>query len=126
MFMGKLLTYYKKYRADGLVHPPLVTKYTKDYRKKCDIFQDFMNDYLEKTTDGTGNLAILQLHKNMKEWHKSNHDGKCPTQKDLRNYVQTRTDFYVVRTDSITGYRIKSTEDTVLDGLNEMDESLDE
>ena len=36
MFMGMLINYHKKYKANGLVHPKLVTDYVIEYRKKCD------------------------------------------------------------------------------------------
>ena len=48
-FMGILLEYYAKYRKAGfLTHPRAVMKETESYRKRCDVFQDFLGDYVDK------------------------------------------------------------------------------
>ena len=110
-FMGMLIYYYRKYKKDGLFHPPLVMQHTNEYRKKCDVFQDFINDYLEKTSDENSFISVTKLHDNMRGWHKYNYDGKCPNKKELRTYIRTRTDYYVEKNDSIVGYKIKSIDD---------------
>lgn len=106
-FMGMLLKYYRKYRLEGLIHPKLVTTHTQEYRKRCDVFQDFLGDLLEKTNDPQHSISTLNLHDSMRSWYRANYEGKCPNTKDLRNYLQKRLDCYVARTDSIVGYRIK-------------------
>jgi len=107
-FMGKLIIFYQKYKKNGLMHPPLVLQKTNEYRKRCDVFQDFMSDYLDKTGSPHHIMSIANLHENMKVWHKSNYDGKCPNAKDLRSYVKTRTDSYNDNKDCIIGYTVKS------------------
>ena len=59
-----------------------------DYLKKCDVYQDYISDYLEKTGNDKDTISILDLHKSMRSWHRANYDGKCPDTKDLRNYIQ--------------------------------------
>ncbi|AQN68125.1 protein kinase family protein [Saudi moumouvirus] len=120
-FMCMLLKYYKKYRTDGLVHPKLVTKYTADYRKKCDVFQDFIGDYLERTQDVKNYVKIIDIHEGMKSWYRANYDGKCPNTKELRNYLQHRMPTYNKSKDCLEYYKFKTDEDDgeeVLDNLN--------
>jgi P4 family phage/plasmid primase-like protien len=121
-FMGMLVHYYRRYKKNGLVHPALVMEHTNEYRKKCDIFQDFMNDYLEKTNDENSYICLGKLHTNMRTWYKSNYDGKCPNKKDLRTYIRTRTDGYVEQKDSLIGYKIKTLDDE--EKMDELDKHL--
>lgn len=118
-FMGMLLKYYQKYKKEGLVHPQLVTQYTEEYRKRCDVYQGFIGDYLEKTGNSQDVISAIKLHENMRVWYRSNYDGKCPSTKDLRNYLQNRIDSYNPRTDLLTGYRIKTADnEEVINELN--------
>lgn len=117
MFMSMLIKYYKKYRTDGLIHPKLVTQETANYRKRCDVFQDFIGDYLEKTEDPKDSINTIALYQNMKNWYRSNYEGRCPNTKDLRNYMQHRMPTYNSKTDSLTCYRIKTHEEETMDEL---------
>jgi len=119
MFMAMLIKKYKKYRKDGLVHPKLVTQETAKYRKRCDVFQDFIGDYLEKVDDPKKSVSTLALYQGMKNWHRANYEGKCPNTKDLRNYLQHRMPTFNAKTDSLTCYQPKSTED---DTINELEQ----
>lgn len=125
MFMAKLINYYKKYRTNGLIHPKLVTKYTQDWHKECDVFQNFIGDYLEKTAGNTKNsLSIMTLHKGMKCWYKATHDGKCPNIEELRDYMLHRmTSLFNSKTDSLIGYKLKiNYYDGILDELTNLHE----
>ena len=121
MFMSMLLKYYKKYRTGGLIHPKLVTEETKKYRKRCDVFQDFIGDYLEKSGEAKHTINIASLHDGMRSWYRANYDGKCPNTKELRNYMTHRmTTVFNTKTDSLIGYKLKSNGDE--DGmLNELE-----
>lgn len=115
IFMSILIKYYQKYRKNGLIHPKPVTQHTAEYRKRCDLFQNFIGDYLEKTDDVKDSISIPNLYDGMKSWYKHNYDGKCPNTKDLRTYIQQRLATYNGKTDSLTCYKIKTgdNEDTV-------------
>jgi P4 family phage/plasmid primase-like protien len=107
-FMWLLIKYHKLYREEGLIHPPLVTKETDLYRAKCDIFQDFINDYLEKTDKQHHVMSIIELHDGMRTWHKNNYDGKCSNTKELREYIKQRmANMFDERKDVLKGYRVK-------------------
>lgn len=112
-FMCILIKYYKKYCENGIVTPQIVQDQTKEYRKRCDIFQDFICDYLEPCEeDEKVSIPILKLHNHMKEWYTSNYGAsyskKCPPAKDLRSYVQYRlTDNFNAAKDHLIGYKVK-------------------
>lgn len=119
MFMGLLINYYRKYKKGGLIHPKLVTQETAKYRKRCDIFQDFIGDYLEKTDNNKDSISTQSLHEAMRSWYRANYDGKCPTTKELRSYIQQRMPTYNIKSDSLTNYRIKTGDNE--DVMDELD-----
>ncbi len=121
MFMAKLINYYRKYKKHGLVHPKLVTQETAKYRKSCDVFQDFIGDYLEKTDDPKDSINIIALYQNMKNWYRANYEGRSPNAKELRNYMQQRmTTTFNTKTDSLTCYRIRTMEVETIDELADL------
>ena len=119
MFIGLLLRYYRKYRSHGLIHPKIVTQETEAYRRKCDVYQDFLGDYLEKTDDKKDLINTTALHEAMRSWYRANYEGKCPGTKELRIYLSQRVSSFNPKTDILTGYRIKSENDSLGD-LNEI------
>lgn len=121
MFMGRLLKIYPTFREKGLTHPKLVTQYTDAYRKKCDIFQDFMGDYLDKTGNVTDTLTLVSLHKNLRNWHKINSDGRVPNIKEMREYMRQRIQEFNETTDCLTCYQIKKFNDGMEDNLDILD-----
>jgi P4 family phage/plasmid primase-like protien len=116
MFMAILVEYYQIYKTESLRHPKIVTQTTSEYRRTCDIYQDFIGDYLEKTGDKSF-LSIKSLHENMGTWFRANHQGKPPSAKELRNYVSQRlTVNYDAKKDTLTGYRYKTSDEDMDDG----------
>ena len=115
--MGMLIKFYRKYKKNGLVHPKLVMQETKKYRERCDIYQNFIGDYLEKTDKSNDKISVIALHQAMRNWYKSNYDGKCPNSKDLKAYLQQRmTTNFDAKTDHLTHHKIKTCGD-LLDEL---------
>ena len=122
MFMGMLINYYRKYRKNGLLHPKLVVKKTSEYRKKCDIYQDFITDYLEKTDDPKSKpISVAELVEGMRSWYRLNHDDKrCPGGKDLRIYLTHKMPTFNPKTDSLHNYVIKGDSDKVAGELSSL------
>ena len=122
MFMGMLIKSYKEYKLHGLVHPKLVTQETANYRKKCDIYQDFICDYLEKTEDPKDKpIAITELHEGMRAWYRNNYDGKCPNTKELRQYLLHKMPSFDSKTDSLAKYKVKESEtNNTIDELDDL------
>jgi P4 family phage/plasmid primase-like protien len=122
-FMSMLIIAYKDYLREGLKHPKAVLRETKNYQKKCDIYQDYITDCLERTDKVKDTISVMNMHDMMKKWYKSNYDGKCPNAKDLRNYLEKRTDNYSKKRDMFVGYKIKTLDANAdVNDLDEMDE----
>ena len=120
IFMSMLIKYYKKHRTDGLILPKLVIEGTVNYHKSCDIFQDFISDYLEKTGKAKDSINITVLCEGLRSWYKANYDGKCPNVSELRNYMIHRMtpSSYDNITDSLTRYKLKTNDE--FETLNEL------
>ena len=118
--MGMLLSHYKKYCDEGMIYPDCVVEETKNYRKRCDVYQDFIDDSLEKTDKLQVNITIADLHSTMREWYRNNYDGKCPNAKELRNYiVQRLSNNYNKKNDHLIGYRFRS-QNTMMDNIDDI------
>jgi len=87
------------------------------FEKEIFIIKTFINSLLKKTDEKNDQISISKLYKILRIWHKS--DFKCPNKKALRVYIQTRTEKYVKKTDSICGYKIE--EDDEDDDVRELD-----
>ena len=125
-FMSMLITAYAGYLKNGLIHPKTVTRYTTEYQKTCDVYSDFITDTLEQTKSSKDAISVMNLHDLMKKWYKSNYDGKCPNAKELRNYLEKRTEFYTKKNDLFVSHKIKSLDNTAVnDELDDMDASVE-
>lgn len=121
VFASLLIVYHRKYKKAGsLKHPPLVVKYTDDYKRKCDVYQDFLIDCLTKTDSDKDTINIVALHEMMKKWYKANYDGKCPNPRDLREYLEKRTDDFNPKKSCLMNYKVKVADDD--GGLDDMDD----
>ena len=118
-FVCVLLKYYKKYQQVGLIHPKCVTKFTEDYRRRCDIFMDFLDDHVEKTNKPTDTVDCSNLYAQMRIWHRENYGGSVPPKKELVDYLNDRIDGY--RKGVLYGFKIKELHDELdgLDGFND-------
>jgi len=106
VFMSMLLEYYKDYLQYGLVCPKIVIESTRTYRNKCNPYHDFITEYLNKTDNDSDIVSIKDFYILMKQWHKNNYDGKCPTMKDFRHYLEIGFDNYDKKNDILFGYKI--------------------
>lgn len=125
IFMGMLIENYRNYRRDGLVHPKEVTKESDTYRKKCDVYQDFIGDVLDKTNNDKDVLTISELHNLMRSWFKTNYSGKCPNTKDLRAYIEKRVHGYNRASDALTGYQVRGHKDEATDDVKNFEELVE-
>lgn len=94
MFMALLVIYHRKYKKNGLIHPKLVTQETEDYRKRCDIYQDFISEYLMKSDDDQDYIKLSNIYSGMRSWFRTNCDGKCPSILELGDYLQHKITTY--------------------------------
>lgn len=75
-FMSLLLHFYKVfilYDKGNLVEPEYIKNYTLQYKKSCDIYEDFICGYIIKTDDNT-KLEYKNVYSNFMEWVRENHE----------------------------------------------------
>ena len=125
MFMGMLINNYRKYTKEGLIHPREVTKESDTYRKKCDVYQDFIGDVLDKSNDEKDVLPISEVHGLMRSWFKTNYSGKCPNTKDLRAYIEKRVQGYNKASDVLTGYQVRGQKEELTDDIKNFSELVE-
>jgi P4 family phage/plasmid primase-like protien len=123
-FVGLLLVHFRKYYQDtmeggpGFRHPKAVTQATNDYRRTCDLYQDFIADYLTKTEDEKDIVTVNSMHQGLRAWFKNNYPGTCPNKKELKEYLLQRlAQFYVKNGEYLKSYKIKDTSDPDIDKL---------
>lgn len=109
MFMGKLIKKYRKYRQYGIIHPTEVEAENDAYRNKCDVFYDFLTEFLEPVQDMNEMQTCADLHSAMIIWHKENYSGKCPSTKDLRQYLTQRYHTFDMKLDALKGFKVRNT-----------------
>src|SRR5205814_9012637 len=51
IFMAMLIKYHRKCLEKGIILPKLVIKNTERYQNKYDVYEKFIDDYLEKTNN---------------------------------------------------------------------------
>lgn len=106
-FMAILIKHYKMYKKEGIKHPKEVRKATEEYRKKCDVFQDFIGDYLQRTEEEKA-LSILTLFTCLKRWYRAHHtDNRCPNYNAMKEYFKRRVEGYDQKTNMLYGWELK-------------------
>lgn len=90
--MSILIPYYKKYCDEGLTEPAAVMHYTLEYQKRCDVYLEFVNNYIVATEDRRDILRLSEIYQSFKEWFKQNEAdlSKLPNSKDLREYINVK------------------------------------
>jgi len=107
-FMAILLKYYKEYRTNGLKHPKEVRQATEEYRKKCDVFQDFIGDYIQQVDSQKKCIPMLTLFVCMKRWYRAHYtDNKCPNYNAMKEYFKRRVIGFNHKDNMLYGYTLK-------------------
>ena len=110
-FMSKLFKHYLSIIQRGYVmkEPEQVTKATKMYRVKNDIYMNFINDKL--VPDHESYLTISDMYGAFKDWHKITYTTACTSSRnDFKEYLEK---YYKGRfsVNRIMGVRYKTEED---------------
>jgi P4 family phage/plasmid primase-like protien len=117
-FMSKLFKRYIGIVRRGFVQrePEQVTKATKMYRVKNDIFMNFINDRIKD--DPESSLTITDLYGTFKEWYKVSYASyNCPSSKgEIKEYFEKyyKQRFHVNRVNGIR-YVTEEDEDIIVE-----------
>ena len=90
-FIRYLVEIYKKYRTEGLHASSKVCKYTEEYQKKSDLFQQFVKEKLNKTTSKKDFISLNDMYDEFKAWFKESHtDKRCPNKNDFKEEIEEK------------------------------------
>jgi P4 family phage/plasmid primase-like protien len=82
--------YYVRYRNDGLKEPPKVTLETANYKKKNDVYMEYITDELELTLDRKDIIPINDIWSQFKAWYRETHVGNVPQKLDFIEYLESK------------------------------------
>jgi P4 family phage/plasmid primase-like protien len=90
-FIRYLVEIYKQYRKEGLKAPHKVTKYTDDYQKKSDLYQQFIKEKIEKTKSKKDFVSLNDMYDEFKSWFKESHtDKRCANKNDFKEEMEDK------------------------------------
>ena len=96
-FMFILLEHYKIYKKQGLIEPMAVKNAIAEYRRKNDIYIQFIDDCLEK--DPNCSIKLEPTYQIFKAWWKENFDGKVPCRMDMKTSMERKLGHYLPNSD---------------------------
>jgi P4 family phage/plasmid primase-like protien len=113
LFMALLVdVYYVKYKKNGLKVPYEVIKFTLEYQKNCDSYQDFIIENIEDTSVDTDIITITQIYEDYKKWYEENHGNrKYAQKKEFKSYLEKKFKKRVSQTE-IRGIKFKMNNET--------------
>ncbi len=92
-FMSLLISYYIKYRKNGIKEPEEVKKFTEEYKSESDIYMQFFNEKLVVLDDcDNEGIKLDDIYFVFQEWFKeaNGQSNKCPTRKELTSNLNKR------------------------------------
>ena len=109
LFMALLLDiYYEKYKKEGIKVPQEIIKYTLEYQKQCDLYNDFIVLNLEDVKDNTQFIEIHHLYDEFKVWYEdtfSNH--KYPSKIEFKKYLKKKYGSKRTTQTELKGFKFK-------------------
>lgn len=121
VYVSILIDYYFIYTEEGLNPPREVTRFTEQFRKECDAYDEFITDTLVEVTDAdekdseSSYISLMSLYTSFKAWGEDNgiRGGKPMSFRDFKKYVSKKViDPRLVRENKLYGYRKRSQDDS--------------
>jgi P4 family phage/plasmid primase-like protien len=92
-FFWMLTEYYKKYKKFGFTEPESVKFSTREYQKTNDIYADFVDLHIEHVPQSI--LYTEDMFNIFMIWFRTAYpDRKCPSRKDVTNYMEKKFGSY--------------------------------
>jgi P4 family phage/plasmid primase-like protien len=105
-FMSIIINQYRQYSKHGIKEPEEVIKYTKEYQERSDVYEQFINDVVEKTDNNKNILKIMDIYNEFSNWFKRECNSlKVPKRGELK--LQLEDKIGKMSTLGWKGYRIK-------------------
>lgn len=90
-FMWLLVWYLKRYKKGGVRDPESVSKASMDYKKKSDMYLQFMDDNFETTNKDTDRLSAQEMYDAFKMWWRNMNTTTVPSKTDFMEYMNANT-----------------------------------
>jgi P4 family phage/plasmid primase-like protien len=90
-FMWLLVHYLRRYKAKGMIDPEGVRMASMDYKKKSDMYMQFMEDNFVQTNDDNDRLSIQEMYDAFKMWWRNMNTSAVPTKADFMEYLNANT-----------------------------------
>jgi P4 family phage/plasmid primase-like protien len=92
LFMSYLLDiYYEKYKNAGIKVPADVIKFTVEFQKQCDSYDDFMSGFLEETKELTDFIGINEIYDEFRIWYEDSFgNNKYPSKIEFGKYLKKK------------------------------------
>jgi P4 family phage/plasmid primase-like protien len=115
--MSILINRFKNYKTNGLKEPSKVTLYTLEYQKDSDIYLEFIDTNLQKTSNNEDKLSIQVIYNVFKAWFRNSHSGGCMIDmKDLKKCLQERLGKF---SKYLIGYKFINEEEATIDVVDQ-------
>ncbi len=89
VFMSLLVSYYIRYRAEGITEPDDVLACTKEYQKSNDTISEFTDDRIEKGDPAIAFIGLVEVYDDFKDWlRRNNPTMKLPRRKEIQMYFE--------------------------------------
>lgn len=98
----------------------IVLTKSKEYRQSQDYLSEFVQDRIIKDPDGR--IKKMELNNEFTIWYMSNNGGKCPTPKDLHEFMDA--EFGRSRNQVWVGVRINYDKMDHVDNVEELDDDI--
>jgi P4 family phage/plasmid primase-like protien len=92
LFIAYLLDiYYEKYKNAGIKVPADVIKFTVEFQKQCDSYDDFMSGFLEETKELSDFIALNEIYDEFRIWYEDSFgNNKYPPKNEFGKYLKKK------------------------------------
>ena len=112
-FMALLVHYYfNHYKKDGLFIPNEVVQFTDQYQREMDVYADFFNNMLERTSNKEDKISLTEIYDDFKIWYVENFNStRTPTKREVKKYFEKKYTRTYVNENYIFGFIKKEEEE---------------
>lgn len=115
IYSSMLIDYYYIYQEEGLDPPEQVTKFTEQFLRECDAYNEFISDVLveiEEKNEENSFISLQALYGSFKYWVEDNgiFQRKPMSFKDFKTYLSKKIRRNgLIKASRLYGYRMKNT-----------------
>jgi phage/plasmid-associated DNA primase len=109
--MWLLVHYLKKYKRGGMQDPESVRIASLEYKKKSDMYLQFMDENFVTTNNDADRLTIQDMYDAFKFWWRNMNTTPVPSKTDFMEYLNANTKLKRIGKTTIVGLKCTRTEE---------------